>query len=163
MSDWIDQCKARCKKIKYASEHLQWDEKPNRSGYLVATSDLVDESGVTIPNLYLKGEYRQLTRKRGEVFSISLQYYWLPDELRRVFMIESYPITVRSHIDDNVGEIFGPHLHLGDDRLEQVVKAIPVGEDGLPLSRWINRFVRHARTLSPDGNHPEGPFGIGLL
>lgn len=154
---WINECKEKCKKIKYVNEKFLWETKPSRSDFLVASSMLEDENKEIIPKLYLKGEYRLLTKGRGEVYSVSLQYLLRPRELRRVLMIEAYPCYFRSHRDSN-GDIFGPHIHLGDDRLEQVVKQLRASRDGLPFSHWAGRFVRHARTHYPEQQPLPGPF-----
>lgn len=163
--EWIDVCRDKCKKIKYIGGSFSWTQKPSRSSYLVANSELLDASRSTIPDLYLTGEYRLLRKGRGEIFSIALQFYWKPGELRRVFMIESYPSYMPSHRDQN-GQIYGPHLHLGDDRLEQVVRKLHASEDGLPFSYWARRFVRHARVYAGHNGaagipspHPGDLFG----
>lgn len=156
---WINDCRNQCKKIKYIGSDFHWTEKPNRSSYLVATSDLLDHNLETIKGLYLTGEYRLLKKGRGYVASIALQYYWQPNELRRVFMIESYPDFMRSHRDEVVGQIYGPHLHLGDPRLEQIVKDLHSSDSDAPFSYWIKKFVRHAKVYSNEGiGSIEGPF-----
>ncbi len=157
--DWIDECREKCRKIKFIASEFKWAEKPSRSSYLVASSDLLDENLATIKGLYLTGEYRALRRGRGSIASIALQYYWQPSELRRVFMIESYPSYMRSHRDEVVGQIYGPHLHLGDPRLGQVVKDLCSPGEDTPFSYWIKKFVRHAKVYSNEGiGSIEGPF-----
>lgn len=157
--DWIDECRKKCKKVKYIEEDFIWQEKPSRSEYLVATSKLLDENHDPIPDLFLTGEYRPLRKGRGEIYTIALKFFISAGEQRRVFMIESYPSYMTSHRDKN-GEIFGPHLHLGDDRIEQIVKQIFAREDGLPFSHWAKRFVRHARVHAPNSHDIDipGPF-----
>lgn len=154
---WINECKEKCRKIKYVSEDFLWEKKPSRSDFLVASSALEDEGREIIPKLYLKGEYRHLSKGRGEVYSVSLQYWFKPRELRRVLMIEAYPCYFRSHRDSK-GDIFGPHIHLGDERLEQVVKQLRTSQDGLPFAHWAGRFVRHARVYCSEGKPLPGPF-----
>ena len=155
---WVEECTAKCKQIKYISNNFAWEEKPNRSSYLVASSSLIDRFGSVIKGLYLAGEYRPLRKGRGEIYTIALQYYWQPGELRRVFMIETYPSYMVSHRDRSNGQIYGPHLHLGDDRLDQVVKELHAPSDGLPFSYWAKRFVRHARVYSQGDKGIPGPF-----
>ncbi|WP_311949301.1 hypothetical protein [Halomonas piscis] len=156
---WVNECRNKCKLIKHIGQDFIWQEKPNRANYLVASSNLLDNDHQVIPDLYLMGEYRPLKKGRGEIFTIALQFFIKPGELRRVFMLESYPSYIPSHRDKD-GQIYGPHVHLGDHRLEQVVKSLHAKEDGLPFSHWAQRFARHAKVYSganTSGGIP-GPF-----
>ncbi len=116
---WILQCATWCKQVKFLNEELVWVEKPSRSDYLLATSTLLDERKQVIPYLSFKGEYRP--GKYGDQMSYGLMYRH-GRESRRVFMLEVYPTHIRSHVEPDGTEMFGPHIHLGDERLEQVTR-----------------------------------------
>lgn len=52
---WIEDCRNRCKLIKYLAQEVDWVERPNHSGWLRATSLLLDESMTSIPGLFSRG------------------------------------------------------------------------------------------------------------
>lgn len=156
---WLDECRDWCKKIKYLSEELEWGERPNHSGWLEATSALLDESRVTLPRLLFKGEYR--AGRMGDRISYGLMYRE-QREMRRVFMLEIYPKHERSHSENGV-VFFGPHIHLGDPRLDQITRIVHANLDGPTVNRWIERFRRHARILDNDHRQLCAPFTDDLF
>jgi len=145
---WLDDCRLACKKIKYLGEHIEWGERPNHSGWLQATSSLLDSSRASIPGLTFVGEYQP--RRWGDVHSYALLFTQGRDK-RRVFMLEVYPSHVRSHVDVD-SEVYGPHFHLGDHRDEQLVRSIRGLVDALPQERWIRRFKAHT-SISDIGSY----------
>lgn len=157
---WIDDCRAHCKRIKHLGQEIDWVERPGRTGWLRATSVLLDTSMTSIPGLFLQGEYHP-HRRGGEIFSLALMFTG-GAETRRVFMLEAYPSHVRSHMDDD-REIFGAHIHLGDPRNEQIVKDVKATMEALPLSRWVSRFKAHARVLNSGGHSLKHPFADSLF
>lgn len=156
---WLDDCRAWCRQVKYISEELTWSERPNHSGWLEATSMLLDEKRVTIPRLMFRGEYKP--GKMGERVSYGLMYRE-QREMRRVFMIEVYPSHERSHMEPGL-TIFGPHLHLGDERLRQITREVRAQLDSALLRRWIERFRRHARILDNEHRKLVPPFTDDLF
>lgn len=139
---WILQCAAWCKEVKFLNDELIWTEKPSRSTYLQASSALLDAQKQVIPYLSFKGEYRP--GKHGDQMSYGLMYRH-GRESRRVFMLEVYPDHVRSHIEPDRTEMFGPHIHLGDERLEQVTREVIARIGMATAQKWVERFRRHAR------------------
>lgn len=85
---WLDDCRQWCQRIKFLSEDVEWSEKPSHSGWLEATSGLLDDRRGTIPNLYFKGEFQP--GRMGERVSYGLMYRE-GKEKRRVFMLEVWP------------------------------------------------------------------------
>ena len=81
---WLDDCRQWCQRIKFLSEDVEWFEKPSHSGWLEATSMLLDDRRVTIPHLYFKGEFQP--GRMGERVSYGLMYRE-GKEKRRVFML----------------------------------------------------------------------------
>ncbi|MGX5220275.1 hypothetical protein ACVTMO_16785 [Pseudomonas segetis] len=142
---WLDECRAWCSQIKYVGEGLEWSEKPSHSGWLEATSVLLDERRVTIPHLYFKGEYQ--AGRMGDRVTYALMY---KDgiEKRRVFMLEVWPAHVRSHKFKDGTPLFGPHIHLGDYRLEEITRQVRSSISVITEQRWVERFARHARIKS---------------
>lgn len=59
--------------------------------------------------------------------------------------------------------MFGPHLHLGDERLAQVTKKVRSSISGATERRWVERFVRHARIVSNSGRSISTPFEDDLF
>lgn len=157
--EWLDECRALCKRIKYVSQDMAWSERPNHSGWLEATSTLADENRTTIPRLFFRGEYKP--GKMGERVSYGLLYRE-QREVRRVFMLEVYPKHERSHMEPG-RIIFGPHLHLGDERLNQITREVRSSLDGAMLRGWIERFRRHARILDNDHRALTPPFTNDLF
>ncbi|WP_416424692.1 hypothetical protein RAM80_02695 [Pseudomonas sp. App30] len=156
---WLDECRVWCRHIKYLSDTVDWAEKPSHSGWLEATSLLLDENRVSIPHLYFKGEYQQ--GRMGERITYGLMYRQGKDK-RRVFMLEVYPQHERSHRENGV-VWFGPHCHLGDERLQQVTRSILCSLEGATLHRWVDRFRRHARILDHGSRSLTPPFGRDLF
>lgn len=142
-SSWIDDCRAVCKRIKTVSQKTIWNEKPSKSNWLVSESLLLDANGTAIPSIYIKGEYSP--RKFGDVITYSLMYRKEKAQ-HRIFMLEVYPKHVRSHRDQKAGiEIFGPHIHLGDERLEQITRACQTKIETILSDEWVERFIRHTK------------------
>lgn len=143
--EWIEDCRAACKRIKTVSSNAVWNEKPSKSNWLLSEFLLLDTDGVAIPNIYIKGVYAP--RKFGDYVSYALMYR--KERIQhRVFMLEVYPSHIRSHRDNkSKEEIFGPHIHLGDERLEQITRACITKIDSILSEEWIGRFTRHAKVM----------------
>ncbi|MCV4287909.1 hypothetical protein OH708_08330 [Pseudomonas capsici] len=156
---WLDDCRGWCKKIQFLAEELEWAEKPSHSGWTEATSLLFDERRVTIPHLYFKGEY--VVGRMGERVTYALMYKE-GKEKRRVFMLEVWPSHERSHKFKDGKVLFGPHIHLGDYRLEEVTRAVRSKISGATEQAWVQRFVRHARIRNGRGSLA-APFGNDLF
>lgn len=109
----LDECRVLCKRVKYVASVAEWAERPNHSGALRATSDLLDENRVAISGLYFHGEYQ--SRRWGTYCSFALMIN-RGGTIRRVFMVEVYPTHVRSHLAPDGSAIFGPHIAIGDER-----------------------------------------------
>lgn len=157
--DWIEECVGYCKRIKYLAEEIEWSEKPNKSGWLRATSLLLDDSFESIPGLSFQGEFQP--RRKGDVYSFALMFT-KEAQSRRVFMLEVYPRHVRSHMEDGV-ELFGSHIHLGDHRVEQVVKDVRGAVETLPIERWIRRFKAHVNLRDRDRFALKPPFADSMF
>lgn len=157
---WVTSCAGWCREIKHLNEELLWAEKPSRGTYLQATSTILDHQMVTIPHLQFKGEFSP--GRHGNRISYGLMYRH-GGEWRRVFMIEVYPQHQRSHVEKDGTPIFGPHLHLGDERLEQVTKAVLDRVGNVTAQRWAERFRRHVRILDAGNNRLVGPMDGSLF
>lgn len=155
---WLDQCRAWCRQVKYLNDPLAWEKKPSRSDFLIATSALLDVNKVVIPHLTFKGEY--YAGRHGEQVSYGLMYRH-GRELHRVFMLDIYPSHVRSHREPDGTNMFGPHIHLGDERLMQLTREVITQIGAATAQKWVERFRRHARIqnhkraalLAPFGDH----------
>lgn len=157
---WIAQCQTWCKEVKGLAEPVTWVEKPSRSNYMLATSGLVNSQGTTIPHLEFKGEYR--IAKHGDIISYGLMYKHAKQQ-RRVFMIEIYPAHQRSHIEPNGTPFFGPHMHLGDERLDQVSRIV-LDRVGNTFSQWwLEKLRRHTKIYDNAQGYLTGPMGDGLF
>lgn len=157
---WVVQCQAWCKDVKNLGEPVVWVEKPSRSNYLLATGKLVNSQGVTIPHLEFKGEYR--IAKHGDIISYALMYRHAKQQ-RRVFMVEIYPQHIRSHVEEDGTTFFGPHLHLGDERLGQVSRVV-IDRAGNTFSQWwLEKLRRHTRIRDTALGSLEGPMGTNLF
>lgn len=151
---WLSECRTWCKQVKFLSEQIDWVEKPTHTGWKIATSLLLDESRVSIPHLYFKGEYQP--GRMGERVSYGLMYRE-GKESRRVFMIDIFPAHERSHKE--AGKVFfGPHIHLGDERLAQVTRSVVSQLRSATMYRWVERFRRHARILDNETKSLSAPF-----
>lgn len=147
--EWLDECRMHCRRIKYLSEKIEWDTKPNHAGSLIAQSAVLDDEYVSIPGIYFKGVYtsRPLT---GDVYSFALMA--MTNGVRyRVFMLEVYPKHHVSHRERGL-VLQGPHVHLGDERLAQVTKGVFQRGAVPSIGRWIERFRRHSR-VHDDGDN----------
>lgn len=156
---WLNDCRKWCQKAKYLSEEIEWSERPNHSGWLEATSMLLDENRVTIPRLFFKGEYQP--GRMGERVSYGLMYREAKEQ-RRVFMLEVWPAHVRSHRENGVS-MFGPHIHLGDERLDQITRVTLSGLGSATVHGWVERFRRHARILDNGSRQLAAPFTDDLF
>lgn len=157
---WVLACTNWCNQIKHLNEDVVWAEKPSRSTWLQATSTVLDEQKVVIPHLLFKGEY--MPGRHGNRTSYGLMYRH-GNEWRRVFMIEVYPKHVRSHLEKDGTSFFGPHLHLGDERLEQVTRGV-IDRIGNPTAqRWVERFRRHTKIFDKGQNRLVGPMDGNLF
>ncbi|PHN32694.1 hypothetical protein [Pseudomonas sp. ICMP 561] len=157
--DWLAACRDWCRRAKYLSDEIEWQAKPTHSGWLQATSMLLDERRVSIPHLYFKGEYQP--GHIGERMSYGLMFR-NGKEKRRVFMLEIFPTHERSHKEH--GKVFfGPHIHLGDERLCQVTRTVISQLRSATMSRWVERFRRHARVLDNKDRTLSPPFKDDLF
>lgn len=159
--EWLDECRGHCRRIKYLSEKLQWGEKQNHSGSLIAQSTVLDDSRVAIPGLYFKGVYtsRPLT---GDVYSFALMAATNKGVRYRVFMLEVYPDHHISHRERGL-VLYGPHVHLGDERLAQITKGVFQRTAVPSVRRWIERFRRHSRILDDENNRLSHPLSGTLF
>lgn len=143
-TDWLDECRSYCKRIKYLGQPLVWEERPNRSDTLVVRSPLLDEDRIAVQGLSFEGEYKVATF--GDVFRCKVIQREFGPGLR-VFMLEVYPAHKMSHRGAD-GDIYGTHIHLGDERAGTcIVKPVRGGPPVGSLQRWMERFRRHARTI----------------
>lgn len=157
---WLNQCREYCRAIKYLGEPLAWDEKPTHSGTLQAKSLLLDGDHVAIPRLTFQGEYQEATF--GSVFRCKVMHSDAGRTLK-VFMLEVYPNHKLSHREPGL-EIFGSHLHLGDERVgTAIAKPSKCSLDPSTLKRWIKRFQRHSRILDDNEACIIPPFEDSLF
>lgn len=157
---WLNRCREYCRAIKYLGEPLVWDERPMRSGTLQAKSVLLDSDHVAIPHLTFQGEYQQATF--GSVFRCKVMHSDAGRTLK-VFMLEVYPNHKLSHREPGL-EIFGPHVHLGDERVgTAIAKPSRCSIDANALKRWIRRFQRHSRILDDNEARIIPPFEDSLF
>jgi hypothetical protein len=146
----LDECREKCRAVKFVAEKVEWDEKANHVGSLIATSQLLDANHTSIPGLFFKGVYTSQPVS-GDVYSFALMDTFGRDR-RRVFMLEVYPPHVVSH-RSKAGEVKGPHLHLGDSSLDcAVVRPVRGQLAGISVAFWIERFRRHTR-IRDHGQH----------
>lgn len=144
---WLDDCREKCRRVKFVAEEMVWDEKANHVGSLIARSQLLDSNHATIPGLYFKGVYTSKPLS-GDIYSFGLMA--LSGRIHhRVFMLEVYPAHMVSHTGKSE-TIKGPHIHLGDGRLEQRTRAVFGASSARSITRWIKRFQRHARVHDND-------------
>lgn len=140
-TSWLDECREACKRIKTVSQKTIWNEKPSKSNWLISESLLLDRNGEAISHIYIKGEHSP--KKYGDVVTYALMYRKERVQ-HRVFMLEVYPEHVRSHRDLKAGiDLFGPHIHLGDERLEQITRICKTKIESILSNEWIDRFARH--------------------
>lgn len=160
--DWIDECRELCKQVKYLGEPTGWFKRPEHVGSLRATCSVLDESRTTIAGLSLQCEYR-LTKLQREEMSYGLLFR-KGSNLYRVFFLDIHPKWMRSHRDKKLlKDYFGPHIHLGDGRIDQLVRQVECGITDALDPQWIERFRRHARVLNDSDNIITGPFENNLF
>ena len=156
---FLDDCRQRCRMVKHISEDVEWLEKPNHSGWLIARASLQDEHGITIPRLYFQAVY--MPGSKGEKISYALMYRNGTMSCR-TFMLEVYPKHVLAHREPGKN-IFGPHIQLGHEKLGFVARAV-ISNLSEPLStRWVERFRRHARIFDTDKHKLTAPFPDDLF
>ncbi|WP_040263731.1 hypothetical protein [Pseudomonas massiliensis] len=156
---WLDDCRKWCRQIKFIAEDIEWAEKPSHSGWKEATSLLLDERRVTIPHLYFKGEFQ--AGRMGDRVTYGLMHKE-GKERHRVFMLEIWPSHQRSHRYKDGTPLFGPHIHLGDYRLDEITREVRSSITGPAEQGWVDRFVRHARIQS-ERMSIVPPFGHDLF
>lgn len=157
MEEWIEQCREKCRRIKYIRGPLEWREKPSRSDTLRATSFLLDHNYVTIQGLKLQAEYSVRKRTGYEVVTYGL-FQYIQGEWLRVFFFCLWPKGIRSHRDNKSGKVyFGPHLHLGDERRDHIARELRSGIESVLDPQWIVRFRRHTRLNDTDCGVLEPP------
>lgn len=154
--DWLDQCRSLCKQAKFIGEPVNWTEKPTHSGWLCAVCAILDSERSTIPGLVLQCEYRISKKTGSEEMAFGLLYR-SGSERYRVFFLEIYPTWKRSHKDRKL-ELFGPHIHLGDERLAQITRGVYSNILAALDPKWIERFRRHAKVYDEAANKIIGPF-----
>lgn len=159
--DALEECREKCRAVKFVAESVDWDEKANHVGSLIATSQLLDKNHTTIPGLYFKGIF---TSKPvgGDVYSFALMDTF-GRERRRVFMLEVYPPHVVSH-RDKTSHVKGPHLHLGDGATDgAIVRGVRGPLAGISVASWIERFRRHTRIHDNDPHRLTHPLSDTLF
>lgn len=162
MEGWLDQCRVWCKQAKFLAEELDWNERQNHAGALRGTSPLLDQNRVSIPGLVFEGE---LQRGNFGLYQKYAVMHRAAGRVHRVFTLEVYPFHKRSHRDES-GEIFGPHLHLGDDRIEglsHAVRRVLCNLDPSSLAGWIARFRRHTKISEDNDRRLAPPYSDDLF
>lgn len=160
--DWLSQCRAVCQAAKYVGEEVNWAPRPNHAGAVAAHAAILDRYHVALPGLSFLGEIQQ--RAWGPYQKYSLMYRSGGVALR-VFMLEVYPPHKRSHMSET-GDVFGPHMHLGDERgtgSTQMVRPVKCRLDTASLVGWIGRFKRHSQVSNDGTNVLERPFPDDLF
>lgn len=159
---WLEACREKCKKVKYVGQEMVWAERPNKSGALRATVPLLDKNRATIPGLILQGEYSVKKKTGHEVVTYGILARH-GTEWRRVFFYCLWPDHVRSHRDDVNGIMFGSHLHLGDGRLEEVVRKLVTGIESKLDPEWLRRYQRHTSIKANGEIEPSVPIKDDLF
>lgn len=156
---YLDECARFCETIKYVAESWDWQDKPNKSGQLVATSSLLDENLVTIRGLRLFGRYH-LGRDTGFEY-IHLGVTLSSGFRSRVCGLDVHPDFERSHFDTVHKNIYGPHFHIGDHKKVSVhqhsVFPVPFDFEIDNLPRWVDLFKEKARVFAHNGNNVSAP------
>lgn len=156
---YLRECQEFCEVRKFVAERWEWQEKPNNSTELVATSLLLDENLVTIRGLNLFGRYHL-----GE--DTGFEYIHLGVNLSigfrsRICGLDVHPDFERSHFDVIHKNIYGPHFHIGDWKKVSVHQhsvtsiANDLAIDNLP--RWVEIFKEKARILAHNTNDMDAP------
>ncbi|UPG96334.1 hypothetical protein [Luteibacter aegosomatissinici] len=157
MEDWIEQCRIWCKQAKFLAEEIEWHPRDNRVRCHRGSSALLDASRTSIPGLTFEGE----AERRG--FGLYQKYAVMHrqgTQVHRVLMLEVYPHFKRSHVDLEK-EIYGPHIHIGDERKpgqSHAVRQVLCNLDPSLLAGWIERFRRHATIRDIPGRSLAQPF-----
>ena len=77
-------------------------------------------------------------------------------------MLDIFPSHERSHKE--MGKIFfGPHIHLGDERLAQITRSVVSQLKSATMYRWVERFRRHAKILDNEDRVMSSPFADDLF
>lgn len=156
---YLEECRDFCEKRKFVAEQWDWQEKPNKSHMLVATSALMNENFETIRGMRLYGRYHL-----GE--DTGFEYIHLGVNLSggfrsRICGLDVHPEHERSHFDALHKSVFGPHFHIGDcskvslDQHSVLKVTNDLGIDNLP--RWVEIFKEKARVLAHNQNDMVAP------
>jgi len=157
MEDWIGQCRHWCQQAKFLADEIEWQHRDNRVRCHRGSSALLDESRVSIPGLMFEGEAEQRNFGLYQKYALMHRH---GGSVHRVLMLEVYPSFKRSHVHDS-REIYGPHIHLGDDRKglqSHVVRQVLSNLDAASFAGWIERFRRHAHIRDLPGRALAQPF-----
>lgn len=156
---YLEDCRSFCDTRKFVAERWEWQEKPNKSSELVATSALLDEKLETIRGMRLFGRYHLGEDTGFEYIHLGIN---LSSGFRsRICGLDVHPEFERSHFDLVHKAIHGPHYHVGDCgkvsvHQHCVVKvANDLGIDNLP--RWLEIFKEKARVLAHNDNDMTTP------
>lgn len=131
---------------KYCDASLEWAERKNHAGSLMAVSQVEDDTGALIPGLTI-----QLEMKRPIV--VDRCYYDLGLFLldagvrRRVYQLNVTPLDKRSH--NGVNQVlFGPHEHIGALVVGVTAPGIQCGEIHAAFAFYSQRInLRFTGTL----------------
>lgn len=159
---WLNECRALCARIKFIGEEVEWQPRINHAGSIAATAAVLDAGRAVIPGLQFHGEVQH--RRYGPYQKYSL-FASRGGKRLRVFMLEVMPEYVRSHVEQGL-EIYGPHIQLGDERLEGIShrpRAVIARLDPHSVNGWIRRFQRHARVYDGDEFQLTPPFSDDLF
>lgn len=155
MSSWLEQCYAYCRQVKYLApmpEHSQWQNKQPNTQWLRA--QVLDKDRNSLPNLYVKAEYRMGMRTGRETYDFQIMWKALPKgQHKRVLCIEIDEDWKRTHAEPNGTDIYGTHIQLGDKRVGgYCIKEWHVPPELDQWSKWAKRFgkiswLRHTSTV----------------
>lgn len=156
---YLDECREFRDRRKFVAERWDWQEKPNKSQMLVATSALMDENYETIRGMRLYGRYHIGEDTGFEYIHLGVN---LSSGFRsRILGLDVHPEFERSHFDSIHKNVYGPHFHLGDCNKVSLNQhsvstiANDLGIDNLP--RWVEIFKEKARVLAHNGNDVVAP------
>lgn len=148
--NYLRDCMTFCNTAKYVAEHWDWEDKPSRSGYLVATSPLMDSDWSTIVGVRLYGQYHVGEDTGFEYLHLGIN---LAGGLRaRICGLDVHPAHERGHFDKVNRNVYGPHFHWGDCKKldvsqHRIVNLHPDFDVG-NLERWIKIFKEKARVIA---------------
>lgn len=156
---YLNDCIEFCKSKKYVAEPWDWQDKPNKSGQLVATSALLDENLATVRGVRLYGRYHLGEDTGFEYIHFGINL--MSGFRSRVCGLDVHPEFERSHTDALHKHVYGPHYHVGDHKkvgLNQH-RVVPISPDFLidNLPRWIEIFKENARVLVHNGRDVVAP------